>query len=113
MNIVWEYGDCSVRDVLTRINNKKKLAYTTIATILQRLCDKGIVARTNKDIVIYYSPKLSKENYSKSMARSIISKLFNSFGDAAIASFAESIEKLPRSTKEYFLKLLSEKHETK
>ena len=113
MNIVWECGDCSVRDVLERINKKKKLAYTTIATILQRLYDKGIVVRTNKDVIIYYSPKLTKENYSKSMARSFIAKFFNSFGEAAIASFAESIEKLPRSKKEYLLKLLSEKHETK
>jgi len=109
MNIVWECGDCSVREVLTRINKKKKLAYTTISTILQRLYDKGLVARTNMRLVIYYSPKLSKENYSKNMARSFIAKFFNSFGDAAIASFAESIDKLPKSKKEYFLKLLSQK----
>ncbi len=109
MNVVWECGDCTVREVLERINKKKTLAYTTIATILQRLYDKGIVARTNKDIIIYYSPKLTKENYSKGMARSFIAKFFNSFGDAAIASFAESIDKLPRSKKEYLLKLLSQK----
>ena len=109
MNVVWECGDCSVREVLTRINKKKKLAYTTISTILQRLYDKGLVARTNMRLVIYYSPKLSKENYSKNMARSFIAKFFNSFGDAAIASFAESIDKLPKSKKEYFLKLLSQK----
>ena len=112
MNIIWEYGHCSVRDVLERINKKKKLAYTTIATILQRLYDKGLVTRTNNEVVFYYSPKLSKENYSKNMARSFIAKFFNSFGDTAISSFAESIEELPKNKKEYFLKLLI-KHETK
>ena len=112
MNIIWEYGHCSVRDVLERINKKKKLAYTTIATILQRLYDKGLVTRTNNEVVFYYSPKLSKENYSKNMARSFIAKFFNSFGDTAISSFAESIEELPKNKKEYFLKLLT-KHETK
>ena len=112
MNIVWECEGCSIRDVLERINKKKKLAYTTVATILQRLYEKGLVIRTNKDIVIYYSPKLTKENYSKNIARSFIAKFFNSFGDAAIASFAESIDKLPKNKKKHLLKLLSE-HEIK
>jgi len=111
MNIVWICKDCSVREVLKKINRKKKLAYTTVATILQRLYEKGLVVRKNKDSIIHYSPKLSKENYSKTMASSFISKFFTSFGDAAIASFADSIDKLPKSKKDYLLELLS-LHET-
>lgn len=113
MNIIWECGDCSVRNVLERLNRKKKLAYTTIATILQRLYEKGLVARTDKDFVIRYSPKLSKKDYSKSMAKSFIAKFMSVFGDAAIASFAESIETLPKEKKDYFLKLLEKHNENK
>lgn len=113
MNIVWECGDCSVRDVLGNLKRKKQLAYTTVATVLQRLYEKGLVARTDKDFIIRYSPKLSKEDYSKKMAKSFIAKFFSSFGDAAIASFAESIETLPKEKKDYFLKLLEKHNENK
>lgn len=113
MNIVWECEGCSVRDVLERLNKKKKLAYTTVATILQRLHEKGLVNRGNKDSTLFYSPKISKESYSAKMAHLFINKFFNAFGDAAITSFAESIEKLPKGKKNYFLQLLDKHNENK
>lgn len=106
MNIVWELDKCSVRDVLEKINKNKQLAYTTIATILQRLHEKELVSRRDQGISFIYSPKLSKESYSKNLAQSFISKFFNSFGDVGLVSFAESIDKLPKKKKDYLLELL-------
>lgn len=108
MTIVWELQSCSVRDVLEKINQTKQLAYTTIATILQRLHEKGLVTRKGDGVAFLYSPKLSKEAYSKTLARSFISKFFNAFGDVAIASFAQSIDTLPKNKKEYLLELLKD-----
>lgn len=106
MNIIWALDECSVRDVLEKLNKDKQLAYTTVATILQRLHEKGLVNRKADGISFIYSPKLSKESYSKNLAQSFISKFFNSFGDVGLASFAESIDKLPKKKKEYLLELL-------
>jgi len=108
MNIVWELQNCSVRDVLEKVNKTKQLAYTTVATILQRLYEKGLVKRKEDESVIYFSPKVSKEIYSRNMAQSFIHKFVNSFGDIAIASFAESVDSLPKNKREYFLKLLDQ-----
>jgi len=110
MQIVWENDSSSVRDVLKKISKTKELAYTTVATILLRLYEKGLLTRNDKDFAILYSPKISKEDYSKSIAGSFFNKFFQSFGDTAIASFAESIEELPKEKKKYFLDLL-EKHD--
>ena len=106
MNIVWELETCSVRDVLERMSKEKPLAYTTVATIIQRLLEKGLVIRKDKDFAVHYAPKVSKENYSKNMAKSFVQKFVSVFGDMAIASFAESVDKLPKEKKEYFLSLL-------
>lgn len=108
MDIIWEQKNCSARDVLTKLKHKKKLAYTTIATILQRLYDKGLLSRTYDKLGHIYSPKISKEKYSKNVAKSFLKNFINSFGDTAIASFADSIDKLPDEKKDYFLKLLDE-----
>lgn len=106
MQIVWEKKKCSVRDVLNRLQKTRKRAYTTIATILQRLHDKELVKRVEDKSGYIYSPKLSKELYSKNIAYTFLSKFIDSFGDTAIASFADSIEKLPTKKKDYLLKLL-------
>lgn len=108
MDIVWEYKNCSTRDVLTKIPNDRKLAYTTVATVLQRLCEKGLVKRTEDKSSHSYSPKLTKESYSKNIAKSFLKKFIDSFGDTAIASFAESIDKLPEKKRKYFLEIIHE-----
>lgn len=105
MAIIWNCTSCTVRDVMKKLSNKK-LAYTTVATILYRLYEKGIVIRKGQGISFIYSPKLSKESYSKKIAKSFIKTFVHSFGDVAIASFAQSIEILPKAKREYFLKLL-------
>lgn len=106
MNIVWDLRDCSVREVLKRLERPRKLAYTTVATILQRLYDKGLVARKGVGQVYSYSPKVSKESYSKKMVKNFLNRFFGSFGDVAIASFVESVDQLPKEKREYLLKLL-------
>lgn len=106
MNIVWECNSCTVREVLVQICKEKELAYTTVATILTRLCEKGLLKRSQRSSVVYYSPKISREDFSKNVAGSFFTNFLQSFGDTAIASFAESIEELPKEKKEYFLKLL-------
>ncbi len=106
MNVVWELKHCNTRDVLRNLNRTKRRAYTTVATLLQRLHEKGMVYRNNDNSVFIYSPKHSKTQYGKTLVHSFMHKFFKSFGDTAIASFAESIEELPREKKDYFLKLL-------
>lgn len=113
MNVVWELKKCSIRDVSNRLNSGKKLAYTTVATLLQRLHEKGLVNRNDDNLTLLYSPKISKKTYSEKMAERLTNNFFKSFGDTAIASFAESIDKLPKQKKEYFLKLLTKKNEIK
>ena len=113
MDIVWEQKNCSARDVLTKIERDKKLAYTTVATILQRLHDKGLLTRKESRAGHIYSPKVSRENYTKKVAKSFLKNFISSFGDTAIASFADSIDKLPEKKRKYFLEILDEHDKNK
>ncbi len=113
MDILWECKNCSARDILTNLEKDRKLAYTTVATILQRLYEKGLVKRTEDKSGYIYSSKLSRESYSRNIAQSFLKKFIASFGDTAIASFAESVDKLPAKKREYFLKLLDEHDKNK
>lgn len=108
MDIVWENKNCSARDVLTKLERDKKLAYTTVATILQRLFDKGLLNRKESTSGHIYFPKVSREKYTKNVAQSFLKNFINSFGDTAIASFADSVDKLPEKKRKYFIEILDE-----
>ena len=113
MNVIWECNECFVRDVLLRLGKKHKLAYTTVATILQRLYDKGLVTRKQTKSGYIYSYKVSRELYSRNIAQGFFKKFINSFGDIAVASFAQSIDRLPERRRRYLLKLLEENEKNK
>lgn len=113
MTIVWGQKKSSVHDILIKISKKKKIAYTTVATILQRLENKGLVSKKMDAKICIYSPKISKENYSKGLASKFIKRFVQSFGNIAMTSFAESIDELPQEKRDYFLKLLDEHEKDK
>ncbi|MCL6096620.1 MAG: BlaI/MecI/CopY family transcriptional regulator [Patescibacteria group bacterium] len=113
MDIVWECKSCSVRDVLIHLPKNKEYAYTTVATILTRLHEKGLVTKEKNKYGYIYSPKLSKELYTRNIAKSFLKRFINSFGNAGVASFAESIDQLPKEKRKYFLKLLEENEKNK
>ena len=113
MDIVWELKECSVRDVVARLIKKRDIAYTTVATIFNRLEAKGLVKKYEHGKAYVYKPILSKKSYSKNLVQSFLHNFVSSFGDTAIASFVESIEELPKEKREYFLKLLEHESDTK
>lgn len=108
MNIVWSKGECTIRDVFDTLTLDKQLAYTTVATLLNRLYTKGLLKRDTKENIVYFSPKVSKESYGKKVANVFFNRFFDAFGDTAVASFAQSLDKLPKEKKEHILQLLSD-----
>lgn len=93
MEIVWELGSTSVRDVLNKIKKKKKLAYTTIMTVMSRLSDKGILKRKLKNDAYIYTPVQDKQSFYAATSKKIIKNLINEFGeDVAVAQFIDIVE---------------------
>jgi predicted transcriptional regulator len=48
MNVLWERGECSIRDLQEAFPAKKRPAYTTIQTTVYRMEAKNVVRRIRK-----------------------------------------------------------------
>lgn len=94
MEIMWNLDNASVREVLNKIRQKKKLAYTTIMTVMARLCEKGILKRKlNENDAYIYTPTKDKPAFLASVSRKIINGLIDEFGeDVAVAQFIDCLE---------------------
>lgn len=111
MSLVWSCAPCSIKDIKNRLDKKKRLAYTTVATLVGRLESKGMLKRVVDERLgncFRYLPKVSREVYSSLIAQAFVTNFQHSFGDLAIASFADSIRTLKKTKREYFLRLLSQ-----
>lgn len=107
MDIVWQEGVCNIKYMQSILKKRDHpLAYTTVATIVDRLHTKGLLKRSKRGNTYVFEPKYSKESYSKRLIQSYLRKFIHTFGDVAITSFAESLDTLPKNKKRYLLKLL-------
>lgn len=107
LSVLWKCQKCSVKDVKRQLI--RSLAYTTVATLLERLYKKGLVRRLKSKQVLVYSPKVTRSNYSASLIQNFFRQILNNFGNTAITSFADSIDKLPKQQRQKLLKLLEQK----
>lgn len=110
MEVVWQaQNPVSVSDVLKVISKKRTIAYTTIMTVMSRLTEKGLLKQKNNGKAYTYLPTYSKDTFLSRISRQFIKNFVASFGDTAIAHFAEELDKIPTDKKKKLLAMLGEK----
>jgi len=89
MTVLWqEQQPLKVREVLERLETGKKLAYTTVMTVLDNLHRKGWVTRELEGKAYRYEPALSRAEAAARTVRDVLA----SSGDpeAVLMHFAQS-----------------------
>ncbi len=77
MSTLWELGEGNVRDVLGNLAPDRNLAYTSAATILRILDEKGFVECERSGKALIYKPKLAKDAYQTRSLQNLSAKLFD------------------------------------
>jgi predicted transcriptional regulator len=93
MEVVWDQGEVTVRDVHRTLNNNRDIAYTTVMTTLGRLADKGLLRRVEAQPAHRFSALLTREQYASSTVKSVVDWLVNHFPDPAVSYFIDRVEK--------------------
>jgi Predicted transcriptional regulator len=92
MRILWrEEQAVSFSDIRTELSGKMGWEKSTIATLLRRLLKKGVVSIQEKE-VHYYTPNITKEEYSMHRKRSLIDKLYDGSAKNFVAALCRSGE---------------------
>lgn len=86
MTLLWELGDSSVRDVLSKMEEGRDLAYTSAATILRILEKKGFVSSQKDGKALIYCVILTKSEYQSRLLRDVSAKLFDNTPAALVAT---------------------------
>jgi predicted transcriptional regulator len=95
MEVVWEKEHTTVSEVLAELNSEERSrAYTTIMTIMTRLCEKGWLTANKEGRAYVYSPTASRTEVEARLAGNIIRTLLVDFGQTAIVQFARELEQI-------------------
>ena len=110
MDEVWRQGETTVKLVMEALNQTAKppRAYTTYMTVMRRLHDKGLLARTRSGRADTYVPTLTLEQYRERRAAAGVSGLIDEFGDVALAHFAKSLSTVDPARRRRLRRLIGE-----
>src|SRR5215813_1478599 len=81
LKALWTIGEGNVRAVLVQMEPRKKLAYTTVMTLLDRLVRKGGVARRKVGRAFLYTPTLDRETLRRKAIHELADSLFEGSPD--------------------------------
>jgi len=85
LSVLWPLGEGTVRDIHRGLAESRPRAYTTVMTIMDRLEQKGIVARRKVGRAFLYLPMLSAEEARLKAVEKIVEGFFNGSPEALVA----------------------------
>jgi predicted transcriptional regulator len=77
MRVLWASGEATVASIWEALFADRKLAQTTVATVLARLEKRGIVAHRTQSRQFVYRALVSEEDVQHSMVNELTEQLFN------------------------------------
>ncbi|MFN1835178.1 BlaI/MecI/CopY family transcriptional regulator [Balneola sp. MJW-20] len=83
---VWELEEATVAEVKDKILESRKVAYTTVMTIMKNLSDKGYLKYRKDGATYVYSPAQKPEDVQFDLINSMINKVFKGSTSALVQS---------------------------
>ena len=77
MKVVWELQTATVRDVYEALLRRRKIAYTTVMTMMNILEEKGYLKKRAEDKAHVYRPAQAKAKVIRAMVQEFVERVFN------------------------------------
>jgi predicted transcriptional regulator len=94
LSALWALGRATAREVHARVAEPGGLAYTTTATVLDRLHSKGLVARDKVERAFLYRPKVARGLVERARLREALDWLLGPKSQAAMARLVDAVESI-------------------
>jgi predicted transcriptional regulator len=94
LQIVWDLGTATVKDVHDRIlsNPERELAYTSVTTVLQRLAQKGWLTCNKQGKTYLWQPLISKAEAQALRAYEQLNQFLAVGNPDVVAAFADKLD---------------------
>jgi len=89
MKIVWERESATVRDVYETLLDRRKVAYTTVMTMMKILEQKKYLKKTQADRAFVYRAAQPKRQVIGDMVRDFVNRVFNGSAEPLLVHLVE------------------------
>ena len=100
MKIVWERERATVRDVYEALLERRKVAYTTVMTMMKILEQKGFLKRSQEERAYVYRPAQPQRQVVGAMVREFVNRVFNGSAEPLLVHLVEEHHLSPKDLEE-------------
>ena len=97
LNVLWDRGPSTVRQVHEVIMQDRDLGYTTVLKMLQVMMEKGLVLRDERERTHVYAPAQSKVQTQKGLVEDLLGR---AFGGSALNLVVQALSATKASAEE-------------
>jgi BlaI family transcriptional regulator, penicillinase repressor len=89
MKLVWELERASVRDVYQALLKRRRIAYTTVMTMMNILEEKGYLKKRLQERAYVYRASRPKNQVIKAMVHEFVDRVFNGSAEPLLMHLVE------------------------
>ncbi len=110
LQVLWELGECKVKDIHNVLNQKKDVGYTTVLKIMQIMHEKGMLDRSQAGKSHLYIPLVKREEIEERFLDKVLNKVYNGSAYKLVMN-ALGTHKATNSELEKIKKLITEQQD--
>lgn len=76
MRVLWDRGESTVAEIQDALDLERPLAYSTVATVMSRMEQKGLVTHRAEGRVFHYQPAVSEDGMGTSLVGELVERIF-------------------------------------
>jgi len=107
LGLLWRDGPLTAREVLNRMPDGKKRAYTSVLSVMQVMDRKGFLTRTREGLTDRWRPKVKESQILKPFMKTMVSHIFGGRASKAMQCLLDDGD-MDREEIEEIRKLLDE-----
>ena len=92
MKIIWNRGSSTVREVYEDLLTRRKIAYTTVMTMMGTLEQKGHLRKSEQGRAYVYVPVEPQTKVVGSMVQEFVKRVFNGSSRPLLVHLVETLE---------------------
>jgi BlaI family penicillinase repressor len=89
MKVVWKLETATVRQVYETLLEHRRIAYTTVMTMMNILEQKGYLKKQQGERAYVYQPTQPQSQVIRSMVREFVDRVFNGSAEPLVAHLVE------------------------
>ena len=89
LQVIWQRGPSTVRQVMTILNKTRTRAYTSVMSLMNVMTEKGLLSQEPKGRAFVYSAKVSQNRTQSRLLTDLLNRAFDGSATALVTHLLE------------------------